>query len=79
MTTSVRVWTFPNIPGEVNLNQTALHSENLLKTKSTVLPLPTLDSSTDFLLTSNLNDILHNGNISKLVSLSEIKPGKSTL
>lgn len=61
-------------PMDVNLNQTAIHSEIPLKNveinKDGFLHL---QSSTDFLLSSNLNGLL---NASKLVEIGQFKPGK---
>lgn len=66
----------PDHPMDVNLNMTAIHSENILKNveinKDRFLQLP---SSTDFLLSSNLNGLLQL-NASKLVEIGQFKPGK---
>ncbi|XP_071158855.1 calcium/calmodulin-dependent protein kinase type II delta chain-like [Mytilus edulis] len=66
----------PDHPMDVNLNMTAIHSENILKNveinKDRFLQLP---SSTDFLLSSNLNGLLQL-NASKLVEIGQFKLGK---
>ncbi|XP_052096159.1 probable serine/threonine-protein kinase fhkD [Mytilus californianus] len=66
------VW--PDPPMEVNLNQTAMHSENPLKNVEIKKDgFFQLQSGTDFLLSSNLNVLL---NASKLVEIDQFKHGK---